>query len=417
MPRPTDTTPFQEDLYASLEPIADQDEAHNWALLHFCGAVAAMFDQIETYARDTEDGKPGWSILVDGDRFPLEAAEWIGQLAGTRPTLGKLLIFLAKNWIKNPNGLNGTVGWTSSSTTGATAITSVADSSALSGNAIQVAATGVTNSGNLVQAIQDERTFANSSGMITAGQRVLIRGRVKLQSASAAVSSIAVASRNFDSSNSFLGGVAIAQNNPVVGTWYELSMIVSVPAGVAYYDMDARLQVAAAGDFTIRAERFQITPLLGDQADPGYFDGGTTNARWDGTANQSTSSLFARETDEQYLARIREEIKHAEGLNRGTLQSLITAGKRNLTGQKQVLIRERDGGPNLLTVVTFTSETPDAAITLKDLQGAKPAGLIMTHNVVPGQTYVLVQVTYANYNAVDTAFSTYNGLLTNIPGT
>jgi hypothetical protein len=82
MARPI-TTPFQERLYASFEPVADQDEGLGWPLLIYCGAIAAMYDQIEEYARDSDEGDPGWSIIVDPDRVPIEAIDWLAQITGT----------------------------------------------------------------------------------------------------------------------------------------------------------------------------------------------------------------------------------------------------------------------------------------------------------------------------------------------
>jgi hypothetical protein len=41
-----------------------------------------MFDQIETYARDSADGRPGWAILMDPDRCPPEALGYLAQFVG-----------------------------------------------------------------------------------------------------------------------------------------------------------------------------------------------------------------------------------------------------------------------------------------------------------------------------------------------
>lgn len=85
MARPTPTTAFQEELYSSLGPVADQDSANNWALLKYCGAIASMFDQIETIARDTAAGAPGWSNLLDPDNCPPELLAFLGQFVGVLP--------------------------------------------------------------------------------------------------------------------------------------------------------------------------------------------------------------------------------------------------------------------------------------------------------------------------------------------
>jgi hypothetical protein len=88
--RPTPTTAVQEDLYATLGPWADQDEKLGYPLLDFCGALAAMFDAIETFVRDDNSNpkqpRPGWSIVLDPDRIPDAMLEdilpWLAQFVG-----------------------------------------------------------------------------------------------------------------------------------------------------------------------------------------------------------------------------------------------------------------------------------------------------------------------------------------------
>lgn len=79
-PRPT-LEPFAESLYAALEPIAvaTDSERSQWSLAHFCGAIGAMFQPIDTLARDSEDG-PGWSAVMDLDRTPW--LPWLAQFVG-----------------------------------------------------------------------------------------------------------------------------------------------------------------------------------------------------------------------------------------------------------------------------------------------------------------------------------------------
>jgi hypothetical protein len=79
--RPVPTTPFQEELYAQIAAWADADPGV-WDLLNYIGAIASMFDQIETYARDQPDGRPGYAILMDPDTAPSEALGWLAQFVG-----------------------------------------------------------------------------------------------------------------------------------------------------------------------------------------------------------------------------------------------------------------------------------------------------------------------------------------------
>jgi hypothetical protein len=75
-------------------------------------------------------------------------------------------------------------------------------------------------------------------------------------------------------------------------------------------------------------------------------------------------------------------IRSAEGQHRGTVDALERAGQRHLTGTKSVRVLERVGGnAYAMTAVTRTSETPDPAATLADLQSAKRIGMLLTHIV------------------------------------
>lgn len=209
MARPTPTTPFQEELYTSLGPLADQDESQGWALLKYCGALASMFDQIETYVRDDpDDGAPGWTNVVDPDRAPGDAElAYIGNFVG----------------VDLPTGLT------------------------------------------------------------TDQKRALIKG--------------------------------------------------------------------------------------------------------------------------------------VSSFKRGTLNALVAAAQSKLIGDKTVLLRERDGGAYNLTVITYNSETPDTAAVLAALKSQKPAGIILTYTTTDGVTYFVLRTTYTDYTAVRSAFTTYNGLRNNAPGT
>lgn len=82
---PTDLAPdtFAERLYEMLAPLARADPDNAWSLLLYINAVGVMFQLIEDLVRDTPEG-PGWSILLDLDRCPVEALPWLGQFVGVR---------------------------------------------------------------------------------------------------------------------------------------------------------------------------------------------------------------------------------------------------------------------------------------------------------------------------------------------
>jgi hypothetical protein len=120
----------------------------------------------------------------------------------------------------------------------------------------------------------------------------------------------------------------------------------------------------------------------------------------------------------------RERIKGTDGFKRGTPGAIVAAAQQYLTGNKTVILRERDpsvdpvnNGAYGFTVLTYTSETPDSAAVLAALKEQKPAGLLMTYSTVPGANYLFVRTTYGTYQDVKNAFLTYNGLRNNQPGT
>ena len=72
---------FAEAIYSQVTPMAWDDDTQGWALLLFCGALGAIFQQNDTLAR--ADGRfPPWSMLVDINRIPDEGLAWFGQFVG-----------------------------------------------------------------------------------------------------------------------------------------------------------------------------------------------------------------------------------------------------------------------------------------------------------------------------------------------
>lgn len=82
---PSDLTPesFADDLYEALAPLAAQDALYEWALLILCNAIGVMFQLVDEIVRDSPDG-PGWSMMLDLDRCPSVALDWLGQYVGVR---------------------------------------------------------------------------------------------------------------------------------------------------------------------------------------------------------------------------------------------------------------------------------------------------------------------------------------------
>lgn len=113
------------------------------------------------------------------------------------------------------------------------------------------------------------------------------------------------------------------------------------------------------------------------------------------------------ETDEEYLTRIREYVRGAEGFKRGTPAALKKAAQLHLTGNKNVFFLERDTSAYHLTITTLTYETPDAAVVNAALQAAKPGGLVLVHQTANGQLYFNLPLKHASYTIMNAAYATY----------
>lgn len=108
----------------------------------------------------------------------------------------------------------------------------------------------------------------------------------------------------------------------------------------------------------------------------------------------------------------REIIKHPEGQRRGTIPALYDKVARTLTGvSPAVIIFERYGGDAYdLHVTTFDVETPDPVATGAAALSGKAAGLILTYTSVVGGTYDWLTGTFADYDAVEAAFTNYDDI-------
>jgi hypothetical protein len=88
MPRPA-VSAFTTELYDGLpERFRLGEEERGWPLLLFCEGIAQMFLEVEGLVRDTDDGEPGWSALLDIDRVPSEDLGYIAQFVGVRLLVG-----------------------------------------------------------------------------------------------------------------------------------------------------------------------------------------------------------------------------------------------------------------------------------------------------------------------------------------
>ena len=80
-PPPPILESFADSLYDAVAPLAWLDYTVGFALAYYCGALGAMFQAVDSVARDTPEG-PGWSAVVDLERCPDAWLPWLGQFIG-----------------------------------------------------------------------------------------------------------------------------------------------------------------------------------------------------------------------------------------------------------------------------------------------------------------------------------------------
>jgi len=119
----------------------------------------------------------------------------------------------------------------------------------------------------------------------------------------------------------------------------------------------------------------------------------------------------------------RARIRETAGWKRGSLGAISGAAHQYLIAPKNVIIRERDpvACPTHpaygLTVITYTSQTPDSAKVLAALLAQKPAGIILRYITADGQDYQALIDDHPLYSGVFSTYTTYEGVATDTPGT
>jgi hypothetical protein len=112
----------------------------------------------------------------------------------------------------------------------------------------------------------------------------------------------------------------------------------------------------------------------------------------------------------------RAEITSPPAFERGTPTAIRSAVQRYLTGNRTVTLIERDGSPWRLTVITYTSETLDAAAAERAARSQKPVGLVLTYRVDPGWNVGQLEPTYSGLTVsdVESSFATVGDLESNL---
>lgn len=80
---------FKQSLYDLLQPMFYAEVQTNNSLQNYLGGLSdPLFQEVDDWASDTDDGKPGYSILIDIDRTPDKALPWLAQFVGAKLTVG-----------------------------------------------------------------------------------------------------------------------------------------------------------------------------------------------------------------------------------------------------------------------------------------------------------------------------------------
>jgi hypothetical protein len=380
-----------------------------------------MFDQIEGYARDRPDGTPGWAILLDPDLCPAEALPYLAQFVGVKLPEGlteaqqrfrikatdgfnrgkpsaiiaaaqqfltgnKTVIIRERdpsvdtvpiragiaNWSKNPSlELPGTTGWNVNHSSGNVPITHARQAGwAKSGGwALRVSSSNPNDAVNRRTATITDT--GNLGFPVPPGGFIGIRTSIRVE----------------DPGNGGFNMVALwyqADGTPSATVSTSSPLIMGLVAG-SEADLIAPLAVPNDASFlAVRTEGLSNVPL--DTVD-----------FW---------------VDDLMVAPIQSLASPVPAYADGNFPGYVWGG----TVDGSVTYKTNNGAYGF-TVLTYTSETPDAAVVLAALMEQKPAGLLMNYSTVPGANYLLIRTTYADYAAVKAAFATYSGLRNNLPGT
>src|SRR5215472_11899420 len=77
-------SPFTQRVYDRITPLEWDEPDQAWAFLFYVQGISIMWDQIDELASDGPNGEPGWSILLDPNRCPDYALDWLGQFVGVQ---------------------------------------------------------------------------------------------------------------------------------------------------------------------------------------------------------------------------------------------------------------------------------------------------------------------------------------------
>jgi hypothetical protein len=112
----------------------------------------------------------------------------------------------------------------------------------------------------------------------------------------------------------------------------------------------------------------------------------------------------------------RQRIRTHSGWERGTPVALIAAVKTQLAGgDGTVVLIERDTSAYHATVQTYTAQTPNVQAVLDAIAAAKPAGLVVAHQLLSGITFNQVNALATDFNNEKAIWPTFDDMTHQVP--
>jgi len=68
--------------YEKLTPLAYAEAENSYSLAYYLAGLGILFQEVDDYASDGDNGEVGWSSIVDINRAPSKGLEWLSQMAG-----------------------------------------------------------------------------------------------------------------------------------------------------------------------------------------------------------------------------------------------------------------------------------------------------------------------------------------------
>jgi hypothetical protein len=107
------------------------------------------------------------------------------------------------------------------------------------------------------------------------------------------------------------------------------------------------------------------------------------------------------EDDVAYTARARHEVVYPRGMLRGSAATVLQAVREQLTGNREVIFRERFGGdPWLLMIVTRESETSDQDAVHAAAYEVLPAGISLNLEHRNARDWAEIMATWGEWDDV-----------------